>query len=1006
MIEERLYINNTYIPLSSGLNPSINKAISDLENPDKRKTTFTKTISIPRSRESDKVFQHIWGINVRDLTFNPKAKTTCWYSVGDQYILNGYIKLNEIRFEGDSLFFYDCTIYSNTANFWLAIRDKMLTDLYASSGNYEGLDIFNHPYSRQLMVSTWDTEIYANGGLVPFDYGYGYVYPLIDYGLSTDATNFQYNHLPCAVYLKEYLQRGIAYAGFTYNSAWIDGTVCERLIIPESPLNYLLDSTEISNRQFVANTPEFLSTGTTTSANLPTSSYSSLDTIIFTNDSVAPGTDPGLNYDPVTGVFTCVYTGNYDINALCDLNATFTPGTGTAVKTRGDVEGFLSIQFAPYLSSTWTVIDQVQFFISKDDTLFTSGARSTSTTPTYPDNDYMDNALWSDYPYGSPVPRPESVPDRYQLTALNIPLNAGDKVKIQVKARFYRMTGTIGMGSPTNLTFVDSGGTYYTGNATISCSVGVFYNKLVNTLPVTGNQLTMDKVIPKNIKMIDFFSSVFKMFNLWVDINPANPFELIIKERDDYLTSDVKNIQELIDRDKEITHTLAGINEIRQFKYQYKQDNDYWNKQYLTSRGDGYGNRTIENENEFVSGEQKTEVIFSATPVVGLPGSDRVIPTIYDLTGANVPKSLKHNIRILYYGGLKSCSSVWNIIQPQYTWPYVPVPYPYTEYPYSGHWDDPFNPTLDINFGLVKEVYYDDNLQDITATDANLVNVYHSRQIRELTDNNTRIVKAYVHIRPAVFEEMTFDKLYWFDNAYFRLQSIEGYNPTSAESTLCVFLKYNNKNAFGSTGFPVDGNPQEFNPDFGGDNGNIDMGEGVPVKGTKSAIQSDGNNYITKSAVVNGTGNYVGIKTYGVEINGNYNQVTSGSKNVIINGDENIVSGSNVTLINTSGVTVEESNVTYIDGKKQDYWIEKTAAFLVDSTVVGYFLNGSSAIVQARLFNTPGDFIFKCTDDTNRVYIDASPYTIDGTSAEFDLLANESIRLRWCDDDQTYYITN
>ncbi len=60
MAVERLYIENNYIPLTQGLNPSITKAITDVSEPEKRKATFTKTVSIPRSKEADKVFSALF----------------------------------------------------------------------------------------------------------------------------------------------------------------------------------------------------------------------------------------------------------------------------------------------------------------------------------------------------------------------------------------------------------------------------------------------------------------------------------------------------------------------------------------------------------------------------------------------------------------------------------------------------------------------------------------------------------------------------------------------------------------------------------------------------------------------------------------------------------------------------------------------------------------------------------------------------------------------------------
>jgi len=50
MAREQLYINNVYIPLSSTINAALTKSITDIEEPGKRKSTFSKTTKLPLSK--------------------------------------------------------------------------------------------------------------------------------------------------------------------------------------------------------------------------------------------------------------------------------------------------------------------------------------------------------------------------------------------------------------------------------------------------------------------------------------------------------------------------------------------------------------------------------------------------------------------------------------------------------------------------------------------------------------------------------------------------------------------------------------------------------------------------------------------------------------------------------------------------------------------------------------------------------------------------------------------
>jgi hypothetical protein len=999
MAVERLYIENIYIPLTSGLNPSITKAITDVQDPEKRKSTYSKTVQIPRSKEADQVFSQIFEVNLIDLTFNVQAKADCLYTVDDEPIIKGFCKLNEISVNDFDDITYDVTMSSDTANFWDNIRNDYLTDLYTTAGNFEGLDKYDHQYTKEIQAYSWATQVWYNGVFIPFDYGTGYVYPLIDYGFSTDATNFNYNHFGCAIYAKEYIRKIINYAGFEYSSSFIDGSVFDHLIIPSSPANYGLTSAEITDMSFVANTPKFASNNTTKTANLTKNALGSNDQLIFTNDSVAPGTDPGLNYDPATGVFTCVTTGFYDFNLLCDLRVEFKPDTANAVKTRCEVDGYLLLTHTPNGSVTETQINAIPYYITYDDSgAYVSGTRTSNSSPTYPNLDYLDQKSWSIYANHPLVPRPYSIPNRYLLPVSNIWLTAGDEIRVYHKSGVYAKNDSVfSFGALSTNFFIDSGGAWYTGNAKLMCSVGVFYNKVANTNMAEGNVLTMSKVIPANIKMIDFFTSILKMFNLWVDIDPIDPYTLIIEQREDYYSTTTLNIHELIDRSKTMTHIPVGALDTKRFLFNYKSDSDYWNKTYETAYNEIYGNRQVDTLNEWFNTDKVTEVIFSPTPIVGLPNSDRVIPTIYQLTDTNLPIVTKHNIRILYYGGLKSCAQTWNHINFLQGWPYLPLTETYTTYPYAGHWDDAFSPTLDINWGLVKEVYYDDTLHAIDVTDNNLVNAYHSDFISAITDENSRIVKAYVHLTPAMYMNFTFDKLYYFDFAYFRLQKIEGYNPTSEETTLCEFLKLTSIPPFTPSNYLSDGAPTATSAVGGG--GGVILDERVPTSGQKSMQQPDGNNYTAKDAVISGEGNTVWAGAKQVEINGYGNLVESQSKNIKIQGDNNIIGAGleNVTLINTNDVTVSESNVTYIGGKKVNSWETKTADFTCTAEIVGYYVDCTSNDVDVTITDRDAiaDWEFKRIDNSAfNLTITPTGLTIDG-SASVSLLGWEAVRIKW-----------
>lgn len=987
---ERLWINNEYIPLSKSINPSLTKNITDIQNPDQRKATYSKSTRVPNSKEAANVFGHIFEINLTDLSFNPNVKADIRYEVDGEQILEGYCQLKKIIQIHNKDIEYEIVMFGTIANIFRDMGEKYIDD----ADMVADLDEWNHPFSKDIQQRSWATEVWNNdsSSFVPFALGTGYVYPLIDYGLVTNLVDFPYYYLPCALYAKEYVDAIFNSNGYTYTSSFFDSTYFKSLIIPSSPNSFQLTSSEITNLQFSANTPIFASTGTSTS-NLITAgpTFTAVDTIEFSNELA----DPSGVYDPLTGEYTVTVStaGTYDINALIDVNAQFNPIGGASVVTTSDIQGALYV----YLNGNQQI--GIPFYITYGDfdTLtYSTGSRSTATSPTYPSArvDYLDPASLRFSQVNDPnaannIERAgiDGVPDRYLLTLNNVLLASGDTITIRWKARYQ------GLNGDNTKCFRDVGGVFYPGTANVIISVGAFYNKVLNQFPAENATLKIEKIIPDNIKQKDFFMSLVKMFNLWVDTDPNNPRNYLIEPRDSFLGADLIECQEKLAQDRDFELVPMGKLDVAEYYFSYKPDKDFLNEKYTADWQDRiYGDRYINNTNDFVTSEKKTEVIFSPTPLSAPPNKTRVLSTIIGIDDLGQAKDTDHNIRILYYGGLKP-GELWNHIR--YTSVFqVPDPTPYTTYPYAGHVDDPFTWTEDINFGLVNEVYYDDNVNTITVTNNNLVNKYYGQMLQAYTAEESKIFTGYFNVTPSDFREWTFDKLYHFENAFWRLHKIEGYNPTSEELTKCTFLFLKDVPAFTAGSQVADGAPSELDPGLGGGSGSF--GETVPTKGTKTAYNPDDNNYSKRGVDIQGEGNLVQPSAEFIKIQGDGNIVNGEAKDVVINGDNNVIEPGvrNVTLINTSGVTVEESNVTYINGVKltpgsiQSTDVEEVSVNTTyDPTVKAYVVDTSGGDVTITFdptsFTYPEGAVYyiKKESNANELFVNGGGSTIDGETS-------------------------
>ena len=986
-MREQLFINGVEIPLSRSLDPSFTKAIIDIKSPEKRGAAYSKSVTVPNSKEAAKVFGFVFEINRADSTFNPNLKADCLYLVDGNEQIRGYCQLKDLIKTNNHDIEYSIVMFSEFADLFKEIQNKWLDEI-------TGLDTYDHIINRQLQNYSTNQSgvewfIIEDGALVAGEYGKGYIYPLIDYGFSTDATTFKVTDIGCSIYALEYWNRIFADAGYTYeftDTAFADHF--KHLIIPSSPETYLLDADEIADRQFQSNTPNFTSTGTTTSNNITKGTYSAEDVIIYTNEI----SDAGGVYDPLTGIFTCTSSGWYTFASTIDTTVYFIPSSGASVNSVGYVEFISRIIFYDDSAATSYIVAEDGFKIRHDG--FSSGTRQSDPAPTFPSDDYFVGEGLIE------TPRVATQPNRMQILIENQLLAVGDQIKVVWTANYKTDYPNY---------FVDGGGSFTNGNARVDISVGSFFNKVTNLGAVEGNILKVSKCIPK-VKQADFLLNYIKEYNLYFDIDVDTPNHFLISPRDSFYTTNVIDLSNKVAIDKGITIEPIGALDAKSYLFKHKDDVDYLNERYKSKWLETYGQREIIVVNDFNQKENKTEVSSSPTPLSDSGNNaGMVIPTIIKIDDLGQKISTASNWRTLYYGGQKSIDIPWKHEGVAFGYEY------FSTYPYAGHFDDPFNPTLDINFGLVREVYYNDIYAPIVVTDNNLYNKYHSKFIREITDKDSKIVKCYVDITPFNYSQWKFSDLYYFERSYFILNKIEGFNPTNNELTKCEFLKLKEVSPFEPTLTAADGDGVPFEPTTqdGTTSGQINQQEYMPLKGITEGIKQDTNNYNSQSGTVSGTGNLISQTSYRVSITGNNNTVLGSSQNInLMNSSGNVIGSGleNVTLINSNNLTISESNVTYMNGVKVNGSAlsspsavsEISASQFVETDVKTYIVDTSAGNISIT-FNITGTqytegqiWYFKKISASNSMNIKTNAGTIDGLTTQSFSALNDYVAVQYC----------
>jgi len=328
-----------------------------------------------------------------------------------------------------------------------------------------------------------------------------------------------------------------------------------------------------------------------------------------------------------------------------------------------------------------------------------------------------------------------------------------------------------------------------------------------NTWDVAGNyheatEINLQANLHANIKQVDFFMSIVKMFNLYIDVDKDNYQNLIIKPYNDFISDDVLDWTMKLDNSRQIEIYPMGELDFRQFLWTYKPDGDVANQTYTSRWQEAYGQYLQNIENDFVTNQQKIELIFSPTHGIG---NGPVYIAQHYKGDPNKPEPFEQNIRILSHNGKYDLSAfattigLWGSFNNSS--PLASLPY----YPQSLHLDDAQAPTMDLLFGIPKQVYWKFDNPAIYTTN-NLYNQYWKKYISEITDKDSKIVKMWLYLTVNDINKLDFTKKYFINNSYYRLNKIENYNPITEQVTKCEFLKISEGAAFnpGDTDNPID----------------------------------------------------------------------------------------------------------------------------------------------------------------------------------------------------------
>lgn len=881
----------------------LNFSIADIRDVSKRKGTFSKSITLPGTKNNNILLNNYFDVNIEAGTFDLNRLQKCTVIQDDVIVLDNavmqLVSVNKVQENGnyESDVTYTIVIKDTTADFFSNINNKTLDQL--------DFNWMSHIFNASNVVASFDNTV---------EDGYKYVMPYNSAVGDNDA-QFSLPEFTPAIYAKQYWDQIFASSGFTYNWPGLTGASIQfdKLLIPYNGDTPSPDRTQSEFYGFFANGSP-VTTQTNNYSNLGSPPYPAYNFVIKSSNSNIFGanneiTDPNNVYTPATATYTMPnipgvanrvvfnYTVSYSIRVR-NTNA----ATRYLVGKMGNDNIYPPSQYPLRCSPTITMARP------------TSGPFQTPTVPVNRDLS-LDNE-------GTAISLPHlyAIPGNTTVNLVSRDCSGTFVLEGVTPGAVYNFSNILNFSVPGvpplgggGVNNAQTGGAaplyhWSSSNTNLNAYVkDVFFDFVVDKVSLSSVMqlegevgynvpIYMNKFIPQNIKQNEFVKSILQMYNLYVEVDKEIATKLNIYQRDSYYDSG-KEEDWTKKLNKNKPQDLKFLPEITNKKLllTYKEDTDWANANYKSNTNEIYGQAEFVFDNEYVKDTTKIELIFSPTPT-----ANTSFGAVCPIWNGQAPKT---NIRILYDGGQKPCGpyAIWNYGidagATGFTGATASAPAVLNNlqvYPHINHWDKTTNPTFDLQF-LPSDYYYRSDDWGVN-TNNNLFNLHWRRTANQL--NTGKLLSAYFDLNPTDIQRMRLNDKIRIDNSWWNINKIQDYDANSTSPTKVELISVDDllSPPFVSADSVGVSRTSNLWPDQRTLNyeqsriRNTIYSEGdVRVNGvnnivSESVISADivgDNNNISSDSIIRGNSNSVNESTFVI---GDSNTVPSGATNVMIVG--------------------------------------------------------------------------------------------------------------------------
>lgn len=747
-----------YLDVDQRVPVPITYAISDIRDITKRTGSFSKTITLPGTKNNNILLSHLYDINVDTGAFSVKRLYRCilledGLPLHENELSLQLVAVNKIQdnITEDDEISYEVVVRDDAAQFFSTIANKKLTELDFS--------VLNHNINANEILSTW-----ANLR------NYKYILPY------RDGRNFVLSDFIPAIYVKDYWDQIHAYAGFSYDWAPTIGPngpdYWEKLLLPSNRGNELQIEVQKNEQQVLA-------TQTNTISKRIDSVFTNFGPTGFAPQEFIKGLNPWnratstpdilatntIIIDPVTqfNLGTQAWTPNlqtynnykYTISFNYVVKIDNTSAGNIVIST--DYAGFqlneLSgvIKVRPNLTGDPSGIGAPKWFFPEK-----------NIKAQIPTNVF--------YPPGINPMNGEST-GRYEESII-VPVTdpISDILTVQLPIEIIEQFTTFGPGSPSPFAIIIEI-TNYTIKIELD-SETLIYNQPID----------MNKTIP-DMTQAEFLKSIYTMYNLYPIPDKTQANKLIYYTRDKYYDSAIAKEKDwTLKMARDVEQKIEFLPELqnKEVLFTYKEDNDTFNQFYQNYTKEVFGQEKRSFDIEWAKGVDTKQLAFGPTPG-GVNSFRMFLPY---LTPGTAPRILidggqltgTTNITILDYIDF---SVINNVVFPSNV-----VVSTYATYLYTGHFNRPQGPTFDINFGSNPYYFYD--IQGETQN--NLYNLYWRNTINYI--NESKMLTAYFNLDAADINQLSLNDIIRIDNSYWNINKIIDYDAGAYNLTQVELISY------------------------------------------------------------------------------------------------------------------------------------------------------------------------------------------------------------------------